>query len=82
MNFNDSSGAYEDATYARLQNLSLRYNVASAFAKKLKLNQLTAYLQGQNLLTISKYGGLDPENLNTTVLPPMRIFTAGLNVTL
>ena len=82
LKFNDSSGAYEDATYARLQNVSLRYSVPADLLKKLRLKQLTAYLQGQNLLTISKFGGLDPENLNANVLPPMRIFTAGINLTL
>lgn len=82
LNFNDSNGAYEDATYARLQNVSLRYSVPADLLKKLKLKQLTVYLQGQNLLTLSKYGGLDPENLNASVLPPMRIFTAGINLNL
>lgn len=82
LKFNDSDGAYEDAAYARLQNASLRYSVPADLVKKLRLKQLTAYIQGQNLLTISSYGGLDPENLNANVLPPMRIFTAGINLTL
>ncbi|UXD69399.1 SusC/RagA family TonB-linked outer membrane protein [Sphingobacterium faecium] len=82
LNFNDSNGAYEDATYARLQNVSLRYSVPADLLKKLRLKQLTAYVQGQNLLTISKYGSMDPENLNANVLPPMRVFTAGINLTL
>jgi hypothetical protein len=46
------------------------------------LHDLSVYLQGQNLLTISKYGGLDPENLNAGIIPPMRVFTAGINFSL
>lgn len=78
----ESTGAYGDATYARLQNMSLRYAFTSAFNKKLHLKNLSVYLQGQNLLTISKFDGLDPENLNAGVIPPLRVFTAGINVTL
>lgn len=79
--FQSSDGAYEDATYARLQNVSLRYAINPERLKKIKMKQLSVYFQGQNLLTVSKYAGLDPENLNANVLPPMRIFTAGINMT-
>jgi hypothetical protein len=48
----------------------------------LHLRNLSGYLQGQNLLTISGFDGLDPENMNAAVIPPLRVFTAGINVTL
>lgn len=80
--FNESTGAYSDATYARLQNVSLRYALSEALNKRLHLKNGSVYLQGQNLLTLSKYNGLDPENLNPTVIPPLRVITAGINVTL
>lgn len=80
--FQGSTGAYSDATYARLQNLSLRYALQQELLKKLHLKDVSVYLQGQNLLTISKYGGLDPENLDAATIPPMRVFTAGINITL
>ncbi|GGB00915.1 SusC/RagA family TonB-linked outer membrane protein [Puia dinghuensis] len=82
MNFKASTGAYTDATYARLQNLSFRYKLSPGVLKKMHLRECTIYLQGQNLLTISKFGGLDPENLNATVIPPLRTYTAGINLTL
>ncbi|WP_341835503.1 SusC/RagA family TonB-linked outer membrane protein [Chitinophaga pollutisoli] len=82
MLFNESTGAYSDATYARLQNVSLRYNFSESLNKTLHLKNGGVYLQGQNLLTISKYNGLDPENLNPSVIPPLRVITAGINVTL
>lgn len=78
----ESTGAYSDATYARLQNVSIRYNFSPGVNKMLHLKNLSVYLQGQNLLTISKFDGVDPENLNAGVIPPLRIFTTGINVTL
>ncbi len=80
-NFQNSTGAYSDATYARLQNVSLRYAVKGAYINKLGIKNLQVYLQGQNLLTVSKFGGLDPENLAAGVIPPLRVFTGGINVT-
>lgn len=77
-----STGAYTNATYARLQNVSVRYHFDQRLLKKLHLGDLTVYLQGQNLLTISKFGGLDPENLNASVIPPLRVFTGGINLSL
>jgi len=80
--FMSSTGAYTNATYARLQNVSVRYHFDQRLLKKLHLGDLTVYLQGQNLLTISKFGGLDPENLNVSVIPPLRVFTGGINLSL
>lgn len=80
--FQQSTGAYTDATYARLQNVSIRYRLNSEFLTKMHLKSLSVYLQGQNLLTMSKFGGLDPENLSAGIIPPLRIFTAGFNITL
>jgi TonB-linked SusC/RagA family outer membrane protein len=82
MYFTSSTGAYTNATYARLQNVSLRYHFDQRLVRRLHLGDLTVYLQGQNLLTISKFGGLDPENLNAAVIPPLRTFTAGINLSL
>lgn len=82
INFTQSSGAYEDATYARLQNVYLSYNFQPAFLKKAKIQALTVYLKGQNLLTISKYKPLDPENLAAGSTGPLRVYTGGLSITL
>jgi TonB-linked SusC/RagA family outer membrane protein len=77
-----STGAYSDATYARLQNLNINYNFTPAFLKKANITNLGVFLRGQNLLTISKYKNLDPENLSAGAAPPLRVFTAGFNMTL
>jgi TonB-linked SusC/RagA family outer membrane protein len=80
--FRQSSGAYERVTYARLQNLSLSYSLPKEYLKRLHVSNLRVTLQGQNLLTISKYHDLDPENLSLVSLPPLKVFNLGLNVTL
>jgi len=79
--FKQSTGAYEMITYARLQNLNLNYSMNPDKLKKAGISVLSVFLRGENLLTISKYGDMDPENLNVGATPQMRTFTAGFNVT-
>jgi TonB-linked SusC/RagA family outer membrane protein len=57
----------EPGGYLRLKNLSVGYNVASRNIKKIGLDRLRLYFQAQNIITITKYSGLDPEigNFNT-----------------
>lgn len=81
-NFKTSTGAYEMITYAKLQNLSINYNFKAEFLKKAHISVLSVFLRGENLLTISKYGDMDPENLSVSATPPLRVFTAGFNITL
>lgn len=81
-NFRQSTGAYEMITYARLQNVNVSYNFSNAFLKKANISVLNVFIQGQNLFTISKYGDMDPESLSVTATPPLRVFTAGFNITL
>ncbi len=69
-----------DASYIRLKNVSISYLFPKDFVKKLGIQKLKLYLQGQNLLTITNYDGLDPETGFS--LPPLRVITAGLQVTL
>jgi hypothetical protein len=49
-------------------------------AKRLKLKNLSVYLQGQNLFTFTGYKGLDPETPYYFSLPPLRTIRAGLQV--
>jgi TonB-dependent starch-binding outer membrane protein SusC len=51
----------EDGSYFRMTNIQLTYNVPSEWTSKLGMNNLAVYVQGQNLLTITKYTGLDPD---------------------
>ncbi|HEY0273105.1 MAG TPA: SusC/RagA family TonB-linked outer membrane protein, partial [Chitinophaga sp.] len=82
-NFGLSTGAYERVVYARLANLNFAYTFSPARLKKAHITAASVFFQGQNLFTISKYhGGLDPENLMPGSLPPLRILTGGINLTL
>ena len=51
----------EDASYFRLQNVTIGYDFASLF-KRSPFEQIRLYFAAQNLLTITKYKGMDPEN--------------------
>ena len=73
---------YRDASYIRLKNLSFSYSIPVTWARYLGLQNGRLYLQGQNLLTITKFIGYDPENQSTQALPPLKVFTMGLQVTL
>ncbi|RNL87739.1 SusC/RagA family TonB-linked outer membrane protein [Sinomicrobium pectinilyticum] len=75
-----SDHAYEDTSFIRLKNVSLSWNLPMEVAHKLKLQQARIYIQGQNLLTITNYRGLDPE-VSPTSLPPLRVFTTGIQLT-
>ena len=80
-NSEDGSGSIVDASFIRLQNVSLSYGFPQAVLERLKVvESLRIYVQGQNLLTITDYIGMDPETLNSTALPPLRMLTAGINV--
>jgi TonB-linked SusC/RagA family outer membrane protein len=74
--------AYLDASYIRLKNMSLSWHLPEAWEKKAHLQNTRLFIQGQNLLTITHYKGLDPETLSSSSLPPLRILTFGLQVSL
>jgi len=75
----DGGLSIQDASYIRLKNISLSYTLPNTFSEVLKLNNANIYIQGQNLLTITKYVGLDPESQGL-VLPPLRTIVMGLNL--
>lgn len=77
--YSDSDAAISDASYIRLKNLSLSYNLPEKWLSGMKCR---LFVEGQNLLTITHYNGADPEFKNTGFLPPLKIVTAGLQFTL
>jgi hypothetical protein len=78
--FTNSTGAYSNATYARLQNLSISYRLPGKLIQRARMTGLSVYAAGQNLYTISKYHNLDPENMFAGRTPPLRVYTVGLNI--
>jgi TonB-linked SusC/RagA family outer membrane protein len=86
-----SSKYVEDGSYLRLQNLSLGYTIDKRTAQALRLKSARVYFSAQNLFTITKYSGLDPEvngksgNIQTQgvdsgVVPQVSTYTLGVNV--
>ncbi|MES2454052.1 MAG: SusC/RagA family TonB-linked outer membrane protein [Bacteroidota bacterium] len=73
---------YGDASYIKLKNLSLSYNIPPAWANTLHLKKARVFTQGQNLLTFTKYVGLDPETTGLITMPPLRTITLGLQIIL
>ncbi|TBH70306.1 SusC/RagA family TonB-linked outer membrane protein [Aquirufa antheringensis] len=62
-----SSYFVEDGSYMRIKNIQLTYTVPKNLLSKIKLSSVQVYVQGQNLLTFTKYKGLDPDiNLRTS----------------
>ena len=76
--YTQSDAAIGDASYIRLKNVSISFDLPQKWTKKL-LCKLS--LQGQNLLTISPYKGLDPEFISSGYLPPLRVISSSLQVT-
>ncbi len=53
----------ENGAYLKLRNLQVGYTLPGAVTSKIKMGSIRLYAQGQNLLTLTKYTGLDPEVL-------------------
>lgn len=51
----------EDGTYVRLRNISAGYALPSKMMKKAGISKTRFYLSAQNLITLTKYTGFDPE---------------------
>lgn len=61
-NFRRGSDMYlYDGAYLRLKNVQLGYTLPSDIASRAGMQRIRAYVSGQNLLTLSKVGFVDPE---------------------
>ena len=68
MTSNDLNGNYlfssryvENDSYLRLRNVQLGYTLPTSFLSKYQVGSLRVYVSADNLLTFTKYTGLDPE---------------------
>jgi iron complex outermembrane receptor protein len=71
----------ENGSFMKLDNVSLGYNLNNLWQDKLNLR---VYLTAQNLVTITKYSGLDPEvfsGIDNNIYPRPRIFQLGVSLT-
>jgi len=83
----------EDGSYFRLKNLIIGYTLPSSISSKVKMSNLRIYLNAQNLLTITKYTGFDPEigssigwnarpldfGVDNGSYPQAQVFSLGIN---
>ncbi|UFH31645.1 SusC/RagA family TonB-linked outer membrane protein [Chryseobacterium sp. C-71] len=76
--FQNSTAAVGDASFIRLKNVQLNYSIP---VQKFGIREAMIYVQGQNLLTITKYFGLDPEFVVTGFLPPLKTYSLGFQLT-
>lgn len=91
---NSNSYYVEDGSYFRAKTIQLGYTLPKSLAQKIKMSNLRVYIQGQNLFTITKYSGPDPDlnlisgngtdqyiGVDRTGFPTPREFIVGLNLT-
>lgn len=90
-NMGETDRWLENGSYVRLRNLEIGYSLPAAWTNKIKFNTARVFISAQNLLTITKYKGLDPDISNTNLgmrgldsgfWPSSRIFSAGVNIDL
>jgi len=74
----NSDAKIQDASFIRLKNVSLSYQLPTIWLQKVHFQNIKIYIQSQNLLTITQYRGMDPENQG--YIPPTRTVTAGIAV--
>ncbi len=90
-NVRNSSRFVEDGSYLRLKAITLAYNINPQSLQRLKVQKLSVYVTGQNLLTLTNYSGFDPEvnafgrsatelGIDYGTYPQARTLTAGVNV--
>jgi TonB-linked SusC/RagA family outer membrane protein len=77
-----SNFTVKDASYIKLRNLSFSYTLPSSWTKRFNIQSCRLFAQGQNLLSITHYSGFDPETASYSSLPPLRIYTFGLQLSL
>ena len=85
-----SDKTLEDGSYLRLKTVQLGYSIPAKYLKKTFISSFRVYASAQNLFTLTKYSGYDPEvsiynsaltpGLDYLSYPRSRTFTFGLNI--
>jgi TonB-dependent starch-binding outer membrane protein SusC len=72
----DSDGAIDDASFIRLKNVSLSWQLPAGWITPIRLQSARVFVQGRNLITFTKFKGLDPEGH----LGLLRMYTVGIQL--
>ncbi|MDR1556961.1 MAG: TonB-dependent receptor [Tannerellaceae bacterium] len=86
-----SSYFIENGSYLRVKDISISYNFKGSFLNKLGISRLQPYFTASNLLTFTKYSGMDPEvnqwgnsgsvqGIDWGTYPHSKSFIFGINV--
>jgi TonB-dependent starch-binding outer membrane protein SusC len=73
----------EDASYIRLKNLRIGYNLPSKWMNYAKIKKAQFYVSAQNLITLTNYTGMDPEvggGVDLGFYPQARTLLAGITI--
>lgn len=72
----------DDLSYVRFKNLQAGYNLPKKFLTKFKLESLRIFGSAENLLTFTKFRGLDPEKTGhaSDAYPLNKSYSLGLNL--
>lgn len=79
----------EDGSYLRIKNVQIGYNFCNNLIHTKWLSNFRVYVSAQNLLTLTKYSGLDPEIGSSSAIlngidqgyyPQARTFSFGVNL--
>lgn len=90
-NLQPSSYFIEDGSYLRVKDVTLSYNFQGGVLNKLGVSRLQPYMTASNLLTLTRYDGMDPEvnewgnsgavqGIDWGTYPHSKTFVFGLNV--
>ena len=90
-NYRSSDLWVEDASFLRARNVQLGYTLPQKWTKKIAVQRFRVYVQAENLFTITKYTGCDPEvtggngfgsdlGVDRGVYPQSRTFSVGVNL--
>ena len=81
LTFGRSTAAITDASYFRIDNLDISYQVPGRWIHRLGMTNCLINLRCRNLLTITSYQVGDPATQNIYSIPPQRVFSGGVNLT-
>lgn len=71
-----------DASYLRLKNVSLAWQLPNSLTSRLHLSQARLFMQAQNYVTLTGFKGPDPENYSSQQLPPLKTLMLGMHLTI
>jgi TonB-dependent starch-binding outer membrane protein SusC len=78
----NSNAQLVNASFLLLKNIRLTYDLPPALIKKCGLRNAVFFANGENMVTVTAYEGADPQVADPLVLPPLKVITLGITLTL